>query len=161
MAIRLQGGGCVDEFAARCASCFGPASTAPKSSAAAYTGATATSPVASPVASGAVNHAESRAESREDKAAAEAKAAEAKATAEAKAAVEAKAHTTMPALREVKFLKATDDTKIGFIFHQSDDAFDKSFFNVEGSSVQPIVKKVDPGSLGEKAGLVPGDIVLS
>ena len=37
MTIRLQGGGCVDEFAARCASCFGAASTAPKSSAAAYT----------------------------------------------------------------------------------------------------------------------------
>ena len=44
---------------------------------------------------------------------------------------------------------------------QSDDAFDKSFFNVEGSSVQPIIKKVDPGSMAESAGLVPGDVVLS
>lgn len=32
---------------------------------------------------------------------------------------------------------------------------------VEGSSVQPIIKKVDPGSMAEMSGLVPGDIVLS
>ena len=44
---------------------------------------------------------------------------------------------------------------------RSDDDFDKSFFNVEGSSVQPIIKKVDPGSMAEMCGLVPGDIVLS
>ena len=44
---------------------------------------------------------------------------------------------------------------------QSDDFFDKSFFNVEGSSVQPILKKVDPGSMAEAAGLVPGDVILS
>jgi len=67
----------------------------------------------------------------------------------------------MPALREVKLLKTTDETKIGAVFHRSDDAFDKSFFNVEGSSVQPIIKKVDPGSMAENSGLVPGDIVLS
>ena len=47
----------------------------------------------------------------------------------------------MPALREVRLFKETDDTKIGAVFHRSDDAFDKSFFNVEGSSVQPIIKK--------------------
>ena len=44
---------------------------------------------------------------------------------------------------------------------QIDDFFDKSFFNVEGSSVQPIVKEVDPGSIAEAAGLVPGDVILS
>jgi len=69
--------------------------------------------------------------------------------------------SSMPALREVKLLKTTDETKIGAVFHRSDDAFDKSFFNVEGSSVQPIIKKVDPGSMAENSGLVPGDIVLS
>ena len=67
----------------------------------------------------------------------------------------------MPALREVKLVKETEDTKIGAVFHRLDDAFDKSFFNVEGSSVQPIIKKVDPGSMAEMGGLVPGDIVLS
>jgi S1-C subfamily serine protease len=67
----------------------------------------------------------------------------------------------MPALREVKLVKETEDTKIGAVFHRLDDAFDKSFFNVEGSSVQPIIKKVDPGSMAEISGLVPGDIVLS
>ena len=67
----------------------------------------------------------------------------------------------MPALREVKLVKETEDTKIGAVFHRLDDAFDKSFFNVEGSSVQPIIKKVDPGSMAEVSGLVPGDIVLS
>ena len=65
------------------------------------------------------------------------------------------------ALREVKLIKETEDTKIGAVFHRLDDAFDKSFFNVEGSSVQPIIKKVDPGSMAESAGLVPGDVVLS
>jgi C-terminal processing protease CtpA/Prc len=67
----------------------------------------------------------------------------------------------MPALREVRLVKEGDDTKIGAVFHRSDDAFDKSFFNVEGSSVQPIIKKVDPGSMAEVGGLVPGDVVLS
>jgi C-terminal processing protease CtpA/Prc len=67
----------------------------------------------------------------------------------------------MPALREVKLFKDTEETKIGAVFHRSDDAFDKSFFNVEGSSVQPIIKKVDPGSMAETGGLVPGDVVLS
>jgi len=67
----------------------------------------------------------------------------------------------MPAFREVKLLKTSDDTKIGAVFHRSDDAFDKTFFNVEGSSVQPIIKKVDPGSMAEVSGLVPGDIVIS
>merc|ERR1712166_1057451 len=67
----------------------------------------------------------------------------------------------MPALREVKLFKESEETKIGAVFHRSDDAFDKSFFNVEGSSVQPIIKKVDPGSMAESAGLVPGDVVLS
>merc|ERR1719217_61647 len=67
----------------------------------------------------------------------------------------------MPALREVKLFKDSEETKIGAVFHRSDDAFDKSFFNVEGSSVQPIIKKVDPGSMAEMSGLVPGDIVLS
>ena len=67
----------------------------------------------------------------------------------------------MPALREVRLVKEAEDTKIGAVFHRSDDAFDKSFFNVEGSSVQPIIKKVDPGSMAEMSGLVPGDIVLS
>jgi len=67
----------------------------------------------------------------------------------------------MPALREVKLFKDSEETKIGAVFHRSDDAFDKSFFNVEGSSVQPIIKKVDPGSMAESAGLVPGDVVLS
>jgi C-terminal processing protease CtpA/Prc len=66
-----------------------------------------------------------------------------------------------PALREVRLNKETDETKIGAVFHRSDDAFDKSFFNVEGSSVQPIIKKVDPGSMAETGGLVPGDVVLS
>lgn len=66
-----------------------------------------------------------------------------------------------PALREVRLNKETDVTKIGAVFHRSDDAFDKSFFNVEGSSVQPIIKKVDPGSMAEAGGLVPGDVVLS
>ena len=42
----------------------------------------------------------------------------------------------MPALREVRLVKEAEDTKIGAVFHRSDDAFDKSFFNVEGSSVQ-------------------------
>eukprot|EP00308_Calcidiscus_leptoporus_P024250 CAMPEP_0119366430 /NCGR_PEP_ID=MMETSP1334-20130426/13293_1 /TAXON_ID=127549 /ORGANISM="Calcidiscus leptoporus, Strain RCC1130" /LENGTH=1364 /DNA_ID=CAMNT_0007382635 /DNA_START=58 /DNA_END=4152 /DNA_ORIENTATION=+ len=69
--------------------------------------------------------------------------------------------TGMPALREVRLIKEYDDTKIGAVFHRSDDAFDKSFFNVEGSSVQPIIKKVDVGSKAETAGLVPGDVVLS
>ena len=50
----------------------------------------------------------------------------------------------MPALREVRLIKETDETKIGAVFHRSDDAFDKSFFNVEGSSVQPIIKKAPP-----------------
>ena len=72
-----------------------------------------------------------------------------------------KPKAAMPALREVKLVKETEDTKIGAVFHRLDDAFDKSFFNVEGSSVQPIIKKVDPGSMAEMAGLVPGDIVLS
>lgn len=72
-----------------------------------------------------------------------------------------KPKAAMPALREVKLLKDTEETKIGAVFHRLDDAFDKSFFNVEGSSVQPIIKKVDPGSMAENAGLVPGDIVLS
>merc|ERR1719424_1851500 len=67
----------------------------------------------------------------------------------------------MPALREVKLFKESEETKIGAVFHRSDDAFDKSFFNVEGSSVQPIIKKVDPGSMAERGGLVPGDIILS
>ncbi|EOD24030.1 hypothetical protein EMIHUDRAFT_450657 [Emiliania huxleyi CCMP1516] len=58
----------------------------------------------------------------------------------------------MPALREVRLIKETDETKIGAVFHRSDDAFDKSFFNVEGSSVQ-----VDPGSMAECSGLVPGE----
>jgi len=70
-------------------------------------------------------------------------------------------HMGMPALREVRLVKETDETKIGAVFHRSDDAFDKSFFNVEGSSVQPIIKKVDPGSMAELSGLVPGDVVLS
>jgi C-terminal processing protease CtpA/Prc len=73
----------------------------------------------------------------------------------------AKPKVAMPALREVKLNKETEETKIGAVFHRLDDAFDKSFFNVEGSSVQPIIKKVDPGSMAELAGLVPGDIVLS
>ena len=51
--------------------------------------------------------------------------------------------SAMPALREVKLIKETEDTKIGAVFHRLDDAFDKSFFNVEGSSVQPIIKKVE------------------
>jgi C-terminal processing protease CtpA/Prc len=71
------------------------------------------------------------------------------------------AQPAMPALREVRLVKTSDDTKIGAVFHRSDDAFDKSFFNVEGSSVQPIIKKVDAGSMAEQSGLVPGDIVLS
>ena len=50
----------------------------------------------------------------------------------------------MPALREVKFIKDSVESKMGFIFHRTDDAFDKSFFNVEGS-VQPIIKTVKPG----------------
>lgn len=62
---------------------------------------------------------------------------------------------------QVKLVKETEETKIGAVFHRLDDAFDKAFFNVEGSSVQPIIKKVDPGSMAESAGLVPGDIVLS
>mmetsp|Transcript_4176 Transcript_4176/g.9039 ORF Transcript_4176/g.9039 Transcript_4176/m.9039 type:complete len:1309 (+) Transcript_4176:110-4036(+) len=74
---------------------------------------------------------------------------------------EAAPRTGMPALREVRLIKETDDTKIGAVFHRSDDAFDKSFFNVEGTSVQPIIKKVDVGSKAETAGLVPGDVVLS
>ena len=72
-----------------------------------------------------------------------------------------KPRAAMPALREVKLIKESEETKIGAVFHRLDDAFDKSFFNVEGSSVQPIIKKVDPGSMAEMAGLVPGDIVLS
>jgi len=72
-----------------------------------------------------------------------------------------KPRAAMPALREVKLVKESEETKIGAVFHRLDDAFDKSFFNVEGSSVQPIIKKVDPGSMAEMAGLVPGDIVLS
>jgi len=72
-----------------------------------------------------------------------------------------KPKAAMPALREVKLVKESEETKIGAVFHRLDDAFDKSFFNVEGSSVQPIIKKVDPGSMAEMAGLVPGDIVLS
>lgn len=72
-----------------------------------------------------------------------------------------KPKAAMPALREVKLIKETEETKIGAVFHRLDDAFDKSFFNVEGSSVQPIIKKVDPNSMAETAGLVPGDIVLS
>ena len=71
-----------------------------------------------------------------------------------------KPKTHMPALREIKLVKETEDTKIGAVFHRLDDAFDKSFFNVEGSSVQPIIKKVDHGSMAEMAGLVPGDVVL-
>ena len=67
----------------------------------------------------------------------------------------------MPALREVRLVKETDETKIGAVFHRSDDAFDKSFFNVDGSSVQPLIKKVDPESMAELSGLVPGDVVLS
>ena len=39
----------------------------------------------------------------------------------------------------MKLLKATNETKLGAIFHRSDDAFDNSFFNVEGSLVQPII----------------------
>ena len=66
----------------------------------------------------------------------------------------------MPALREVKFIKDSVESKMGFIFHRTDDAFDKSFFNVEGS-VQPIIKTVKPGGLAESSGLVPGDVVLS
>lgn len=66
----------------------------------------------------------------------------------------------MPALREVRLIKETDETKIGAVFHRSDDAFDKSFFNVEGS-VQPIIKTVKSGGLAESSGLVPGDVVLS
>jgi membrane-associated protease RseP (regulator of RpoE activity) len=101
------------------------------------------------------------------------KKAEAKAAAERQAAMAAQSEqqqqqqnskpskAVMPALREVKLVKETEDTKIGAVFHRLDDAFDKSFFNVEGSSVQPIIKKVDPGSMAELAGLVPGDIVLS
>ena len=77
------------------------------------------------------------------------------------AAAQSKPKAVMPALREVKLVKETEDTKIGAVFHRLDDAFDKSFFNVEGSSVQPIIKKVDPGSMAEVSGLVPGDIVLS
>jgi myosin-5 len=69
--------------------------------------------------------------------------------------------SAMPALREVRLVKESEDTKIGAVFHRLDDAFDKSFFNVEGSSVQPIIKKVDPESRAKEAGLVPGDIVLS
>ena len=72
----------------------------------------------------------------------------------------AKPKQMMPALREIKLVKETEDTKIGAVFHRLDDAFDKSFFNVEGSSVQPIIKKVDHGSMAEMAGLVPGDVVL-
>ena len=66
----------------------------------------------------------------------------------------------MPALREVKFIKDSVESKMGFIFHRTDDAFDKSFFNVEGS-VQPIIKTVKSGGLAESSGLVPGDVVLS
>ena len=77
------------------------------------------------------------------------------------AAAQSSPKAVMPALREVKLVKETEDTKIGAVFHRLDDAFDKSFFNVEGSSVQPIIKKVDPGSMAEVSGLVPGDIVLS
>merc|ERR1712185_398453 len=90
--------------------------------------------------------------------------ATAAATAAASAAAASASKPTkaaMPALREVKLVKETEDTKIGAVFHRLDDAFDKSFFNVEGSSVQPIIKKVDPGSMAELSGLVPGDIVLS
>ena len=39
----------------------------------------------------------------------------------------------MPALREVKLVKETEDTKIGAVFHRLDDAFDKSFFNVRAT----------------------------
>ena len=66
-----------------------------------------------------------------------------------------------PRQHRFKLVKESEETKIGAVFHRLDDAFDKSFFNVEGSSVQPIIKKVDPGSMAEMAGLVPGDIVLS
>ena len=47
----------------------------------------------------------------------------------------ARGGNAMPALREVA-REGGEDTKIGAVFHRSDDAFDKSFFNVEGSSVQ-------------------------
>ena len=30
-----------------------------------------------------------------------------------------------------------------------------------GTLIKPIIKKVDPGSMAESAGLVPGDVVLS
>jgi len=66
-----------------------------------------------------------------------------------------------PAMREVHLSKPTEDTKIGAVFHRSDDAFDKSFFNVGQGTVQPIIKKVDSGSMAEKCGLCSGDIVLT
>jgi len=97
----------------------------------------------------------------EARAAAEAAGAAAAGEVSAAAAVSSKPKAAMPALREVKLVKETEDTKIGAVFHRLDDAFDKSFFNVEGSSVQPIIKKVDPGSMAEMSTLVPGDIVLS
>ena len=49
----------------------------------------------------------------------------------------------------------------GAVFFSSDDAFDKTFFDVKGPSVQPIVKKVDPVSIAEISGLAPGDVVVS
>ena len=35
-----------------------------------------------------------------------------------------------PALREVRLNKETDETKIGAVFHRSDDAFDKVHANL-------------------------------
>ena len=78
-----------------------------------------------------------------------------------KSIASAKSPASVSALREVKLVKDADDSKIGAVFHRSDDAFDKTFFNVETGLVQPIIKKVDPGSMAEEGGLVAGDVVLS
>ena len=64
--------------------------------------------------------------------------------------------------RDIMLHKEVVKTKIGCTFSRDDLGLDNTPFNVvDAGAVQPIVKKVDSGSVAEIAGLVPGDIVTS
>lgn len=63
--------------------------------------------------------------------------------------------------REVTLRKMSADDKIGVLFHRHEKDFDMRAFGKFDDGSRPIIKKVDPGTVGERAGLVAGDVVLA
>ena len=64
--------------------------------------------------------------------------------------------------RDIMLHKEFVETELGCVFSRNDLGLDNTPFNVvDAEAVQAIIKKVDPGSVAEIAGLVPGDIVIS